>query len=1195
MVLVTGDQINDTKYLGLRYIRERLWYNSSGLPQEKFMFTHLHVHTEYSLLDGLCRIPQLISRAKEMGMESLAITDHGAMHGVIDFYLQAKEAGIKPIIGCEFYVAPSSRYSRTSADKDSYHLVLLAKDREGYQNLLQLSTKSHLEGFYYKPRIDKELLDQYHQGLIALSGCAHGEIPRLILEGRLQEARDSALWYKHVFGDYYLEIQRHPIPELEQINPHLISLSTELDIPVVATNDVHYVDKQDASSHDLLICIQTNTSIHDEKRLKMAGDFFYLRSPQEMSELFSELPQALENTQHIAQACKLELDFGELHLPEVELPEGKSADEYLAELCWRGISLRYSPPTPEVEERMRYELEVIRQTRFAHYFLVVWDIIAFTRKHNILCGVRGSAAASVVLYCLGITDVDPLGYRLVFERFLNVERKEMPDIDLDFQDDRRDEVISYVAQKYGHDHVAQIITFGTLGARAALRDVGRALGMPYSNVDQIAKMIPFGVGMTLEKALEENEELRRVFQEDPMIHELIDSAMPLEGTTRHASTHAAGVVISKEPLIQYTPLQPASKGGIQNMVMTQFTMEDVQRVGLLKLDLLGLANLTTLARVKEIITQNRGVDIDLSHIPLDDAKTFELLSAGETSGVFQLEGEGMRRYLKELKPASFSDVAAMVALYRPGPKDHIPTFIKAKQGLEPIHYPHPALAEILEETHGVIVYQDQVLLIVQTFAGYSLGEADIVRKAMGKKIPDIMRRERLRFVEGARRKGFTKILAEKIYNLIEPFAGYAFNKAHSVSYAMIAYQTAYLKANYPIEYMTALLTTNSGQQEKVAMGVAGCQQLGISVLPPDINKSEASFSIEGESIRFGLADIKNVGINAITPIIEARQRAEPFKSIEDLCRRVDLRGVNKRVIESLIKAGAMDSLGNRGALLRQIDRIISLSQQEQRLRETGQGTMFDLWGESVSTPLPEIELKEVGVTQKEKLTWEKELLGVYLSGHSLIKQTSRRSVSDRTNLCGQIDAGMAGETKTVVGILSSVQQRSTKNGSPFVTAVLEDLAGSVEVSCWADLYRRTENLWNEWNTIQIQGKVRMRGERVQLICDEVHQYHPEAPVDEGLAPSQIEPENTSPKGCRLLIRLSQTDDEQDDRRRLHRILDILRRYPGKDEVHLAIATSEGLVNLQMPNITTSYCSELHQQLMELTGEDGLTTESLSLQ
>jgi len=1153
------------------------------------MFTHLHVHTEYSLLDGLCRIPHLVSRAKEFGMDSLAITDHGAMHGVIEFYLQAKEAGIKPIIGCEFYVAVSSRQQRTSAEKDPYHLLLLAKDKEGYQNLLKLSTKAHLEGFYYKPRVDRELLAQHHEGLIALSACAHGEIPRLILEGRYQEARESALWYKQTFGDYYLEIQRHPIPELEQINQGLLSLGSELDIPVVATNDVHYVDKQDASWHDLLLCIQTNTSVHDERRMKMAGDFFYLKSPEEMAGLFSDLPQALENTQGIAQACHLELEFGRLHLPQVDLPQGKTADEYLTELCWQGLAQRYPRPNSEVESRLKYELEVVRQTQFAHYFLVVWDIVSFARRHNILCGVRGSAAASLILYCLGVTDVDPLIHGLVFERFLNVERKEMPDIDLDFQDERRDEVISYVAEKYGHDHVAQIITFGTLGARAALRDVGRALGMPYPQVDQIARLVPFGVGMTLEKALQENSELQHIYQEDSVVHGLVDSAMKLEGVARHASTHAAGVVISREPLVDYVPLQQVSKGNAKGMVMTQFSMEDISRIGLLKLDLLGLANLTILARVKEIIAQNRGVDLDLSHLPLDDAKTFELLSSGETSGVFQLEGGGMRRYLRELKPANFSDVAAMVALYRPGPKEHIPTFISAKQGLEPIYYPHPALAEILEETHGIIVYQDQVLRIVQTIAGYTLGEADIVRKAMGKKVPEIMRKERLRFIKGAREKGFSPKVAEGVFNLIEPFAGYAFNKAHSVSYAMIAYQTAYLKANYPVEYMTALLTTNSGQQEKVAMAVAGCQRLGIRVLPPDINKSQASFSIEGDgepAIRFGLADIKNVGVSAITPILIAREGGGLFKSIEDLCRRADLRGMNKRVMESLIKAGAMDSLGNRGALLHRVDRILWLSQREQRLQETGQASMFDLWGKSVAMPLPEMELEEIEVPLKEKLKWEKELLGAYLSDHPFT-QAARHLASDTTAFCGQIEAEMVGQVVTVAGIVTSLRHGFTKSNRPFVSAVLEDLVGSIEVSCWAELYQQTEKLWEEGNVLLIQGKVRARQEGVQLVCQQVHQYRPEAGVEEGLVPAPAEP---SPRGKQLLITIAQTENEQEDLARLHHLLDIIRHYPGQDEVCLAIATSEGLVNLEMPNVATNYCPELHRELMEIVGEEGLTVK-----
>jgi len=687
------------------------------------MTTHLHVHTEYSLLDGMCRISQLVKRAKELGMDSLAITDHGVMYGVIEFYLAAKEAGIKPIIGCEVYVTQNSRLSRDPNGKKPYHLVLLAKNQTGYHNLIQLTTKAHLEGFYYKPRMDKELLEQYHQGLIALSGCISGEVPRLTLEGRFEEAKQAALWYKQTFGDFYLEIMRHPMPELEQINQGLISISSELDIPLVATNDAHYVNQRDASTQDLLVCIGTNSSIYDDKRMKMAGDFFYLNSPQEMAELFKDIPQALENTERIAEMCNLELEFGRLHLPDVELPEGKTADQFLADLCYQGLRQYYPQSTPEIEKRLDYELEVIRQTQFANYFLVVWDIILFAKKHDILFGVRGSAAASIVLHCMGITAVDPIENKLVFERFLNLERKEMPDIDLDFEDTHRDEVIAYVSQKYGQDHVAQIITFGTLGARAALRDVGRALGMPYSDVDRVARLVPFAPGMTLERALDENGELHNIYYEDATIRNLVDSARRVEGTARHASTHAAGVVISKEPLTRHVPLQRVSKGNGEAMVMTQFTMEDIARIGLLKMDFRGLANLTILGKAKEIIFENRAIDIDLHNIPMDDTKTFDLLSSGETAGVFQLEGAGMRRYIKELKPTSFSDIAAMIALYRPGPMEHIPTFIKAKYGLEPIRYPHPALSSILEETYGVIVYQEQVLFIVQALAGYSLGHS----------------------------------------------------------------------------------------------------------------------------------------------------------------------------------------------------------------------------------------------------------------------------------------------------------------------------------------------------------------------------------------------------------------------------------------------------------------------------------------
>ncbi len=1162
------------------------------------MFCHLHVHTEYSLLDGMSRIPQLVERAKELGMDSVAITDHGAMYGAIEFYLAAKEAGIKPVIGCEVYLAQNSRFSRDASDKKNYHLILLAKNRTGYRNLIQLTTKAHLEGFYYKPRVDKELLHQYHHGLIALSACIQGEVPRLILEGRLQEAKQAALWYKQTFGDFYLEIQRHPLPELEQINQGLISMSSELDIPLVATNDVHYVNQEDASTHDLLLCIGTNSSIYDDKRMKMAGDFFYFKTPSEMAELFSDIPQAISNTEGIAEMCNLELEFGRLHLPEIELPEGKTADQFLADLCYQGLERYYPQPTPEIEKRLDYELEVIRKTQFANYFLVVWDIISFAKEHNILFGVRGSAAASIVLHCLGITEIDPMEHKLVFERFLNLERQEMPDIDLDFQDDRRDEVIAYVSQRYGKDHVAQIITFGTLGARAALRDVGRALGMPYSDVDRVARLIPWAPGMTLVRALDENRELKSIYDEDATIRNLVDSARRVEGIARHASTHAAGVVISKEPLTEYVPLQQVSRGNGEAMVMTQFTMEDIAQIGLLKMDILGLANLTILGKAKEIIYQNRSISIDLHRIPMDDTKTFELLSSGETAGVFQLEGAGMRRYIKELKPTTFSDISAIVALYRPGPMEHIPTFIKAKHGIEPIRYPHPALTSILEETYGVIVYQEQVLFIAQAFAGYSLGQADIFRKAMGKKIPEVMKKEKRSFIAGAKKKGFSNEVASEVFALIEPFAGYAFNKAHSVSYALIAYQTAYLKANYPAEYITALLITNAGQSEKVASAVAECRRLGIRVLPPDINRSQSSFSIEKEangnaSIRFGLTAIKNVGLGAIEPIIAKRSGGHDFKSIEDLCRQTDLRGMNKRVMESLIKAGALDSLDDRGTLLHNIDRILSLAQREQRLRETGQATMFDLWGEAMPVPVPDLELQSVDISTKEKLTWERELMGVYLSEHPF--SSFAGNMGAETTLCGQIDAELAGQTIIVAGMVVSVRHLFTRDRNPFVSAVLEDLDGRIEVMVWPKVYANTRDLWEEGNILLVEGKVRLRDDRVQLNCDYVRHYQPQAAQGEEVVTSQPSeaPLVAEVKSRQLIISITQTSDEASDIAYLHKLIDTLKDFPGENEVNLCVTNEERVINLKLSNIYTHYCPELHQQLVELVGEDGLRLEEKS--
>lgn len=1150
------------------------------------MFTHLHVHTEYSLLDGMCRVPRLIEKARELGLESLAITDHGSVYGIIQFYLKAKEAGIKPILGCELYVAPGERSSRTPTEKNAYHLVVLARNEVGYHNLLQLSSKGFLEGFYYKPRVDKELLAQHHEGLIALSACLQGEPARLIQEGRLQDAEEAARWYKEIFGDYYLELQNHSIPEQLQVNKALVAMSKKLDIPLVATNDTHYIEKEDASIHDVLLCIQTGKTVQDDKRMKMADDSFYLRSPQEMKELFAECPEAIENTGRIAEMCDLNLEFGRLHLPEIEIPKDKTPDEYLADLCWKGLAERCPDASEEARDRLKYELDVIEKTEFANYFLICWDIVDFVRQQNILFGVRGSAAASLVLYCLGITDIEPLGHKLVFERFLNVERKEMPDIDFDFQDNRRDEVIQYVSQKYGADRVAQIITFGTLGARAALRDVGKVLGMPYSLVDSVARLVP-PMGSSLPDAIKEVPELNNMYGSDGEVKKLVDTAIRLEGVSRHASTHAAGVVISSDPLMLNVALQRPTGNNEDALPTTQLPMEEVGKIGLLKVDFLGLANLTILGNARDIIAQTNGVEIDLQKIPLDDIKTYELLSAAETAGVFQLEGAGMRRYIKELKPSNFSDIASMVALYRPGPKDHIPTFIGSKYKKIPVEFPHPALEQILEETYGIIVYQDQVLQIVRTFAGYSLGQADIVRKAMGKKKAEIMEKEREGFIAGAIKNGFSNKIAEEVFSLIEPFAGYAFNKAHATSYAMIAYQTAYLKANYPTEFMTALLITNMGNQEKVSSAITECRRLGIPVLLPDVNRSKQSFTIEKDengtsAIRFGLAAIKNVGESAIEPVIAAQEKDGAFKSIEDFCRRADLRGLNKRALESLIKAGALDSLGKRGSLLGGIDRLLRLSQQEQELKESGQVTMFDLWGESTSAPLPVLQLDDIDVPHSETLNWEKDLLGVYVSAHPLVSAT--RELGDKiTAFCGQIDEEMAGQEVTIVGMVSSARKGMTRNNKPFVSAVLEDIGGEIEITAWSEVFERTEDLWEEGTTLLLCGKVNMRGERVQLTCKDVILY--ETDVEIPWAPASPP---APPKTYELTITISQTYDDESDVARLQQVFTILEGYPGKDKVHLDIINGIGTIRMLLPRYPVNYCTELHQQLSELLGDEGLT-------
>ena len=1165
------------------------------------MFTHLHVHTEYSLLDGVSRIPKLVRQARDLGMGALAITDHGSLYGVVEFYMECLEVGIKPIIGCEVYVAQASRHDRGPSERSSFHLTLLARDNQGYRNLMKLVTQAHMEGQYYRPRIDRELLEQYHEGLVAFSGCPTAEVPRLITEGRMEDARQAALWYKDLLGEggYFLELQRHAhVDQLPAINEALVDMGRELDIPLLATNDCHYVHKADAALQDVLICIHTNTNLQDEKRLKMEDDSYYLKTHQEMAELFQDLPEALSNAELIAEMCDVTLATGQLHLPRYPVPEDADPDDYLARLCQEGFERLYSRPSPTAKERLSYELEVIKLTQFANYFLVVWDIASFARQNDILFGVRGSAAASLVLYCLGVTEVDPLEYRLVFERFLNLERKEMPDIDMDFQDDRRDEVLAYVTHRYGRDRVAQIITFGTLGAKASLRDVGRALGMGYADVDRVARMVPFK-SRTLDDALSASGELADVYRSDESIHRLVDTAKALEGTVHHVSTHAAGVVISSEPLAEYVPLQRPTRGDeSSDIAMTQYAMEPVAMLGLLKMDFLGLTSLTILQRAIKMVEERRGVRVDLHRLPLDDQKTFELLSSGKTTDTFQLESAGMQRYIKELKPSSLDDIAAMIALYRPGPMEHIDTFINAKHGMVPIKYPHPSLKEILEETHGVIVYQDQVLLILQAFAGYSLGRADIVRKAMGKKIPELMRQEREGFIEGAVGKGFTRELAQEVFNLIEPFAGYAFNKAHSVSYALISYWTAYFKANFPLEHMASVLNSRLDNPEKTASAIGECFRMGIPVLLPDVNRSGVHFTPDRDdkgtpALRFGLAAIKNVGEGAVRPLVEEREKGGAFASMEEFCTRVDLRGLNRRSLESLIKVGAFDSLGNRGALLKGADQVLSMSQREAHRRQTGQSSMFD---GAEAGPMAAMNVNGEDVLAQEKVSWERELLGVPLSENPF-KSIALVNTAGAVTSRDELDADMDGQRVTLLGQVASISERATRDGRPYAVATLELVYGSTEVIAWPEVLERTREIWQEGRLLLVSGRLKARGDELSVHCEQAKVYTETgdsgsngstamgSAAKGGAGPDGAVPgtKAVARRAGNVVITLVESDDAGEDAHLLREVIRTLLEFPGSDRVHLEISMPGKRVLMELPVVTTGYCPELQERLEALLG------------
>ena len=1050
-------------------------------------FVHLHCHSEFSLLDGAARINKLVSRAAELNMPALAITDHGTMFGIIDFYKAARSAGIKPILGCEVYVSLRSRFQKeTKVDDSQYHLVLLAENNDGYRNLMRLVSAGYLEGFYYKPRIDLELLEECSEGLIALSACLAGEIPSLILKGQTEKAREAAARYQRIFGEnnYFLELHDHGMPEQKTVNTVLKQFSKEMGIPLVVSNDVHYLSREDAAVHDVLLCIQTGKTVDETERMKFESEEFYFKTAEEMTAGFSDCPEALNNSLLIAERCNVKNDFTKRHLPEYILPADVDPNSYLKELCYAGLKKRYATVTPKIKERLEYELKVILQMDYANYFLIIWDLIEYAKREKVIVGPgRGSAAGSLVAYCLGITNIEPLQYGLLFERFLNPERISMPDIDIDFCDDKRDRILSYVCDKYGQEKVAQIITFGTMAARAAVRDVGRALAIPYAEVDRIAKLIPMEPKMTISKALKQSKDLKALYKEEKYRY-LLDTSMAVEGMPRHASTHAAGVVIAREPLVNYVPLYKTA----DNTIVTQFPMGTLEDLGLLKMDFLGLKTLSIIGEALENIWKRHNLRINIEDIPIDDSATYEMLSQGETTGTFQLESTGMRSVLRELMPNKFEDIIAVVALYRPGPMEQIPIFVQSKHGRKEIKYAHPVLEPVLNETYGVIVYQEQIMEIAARMAGFTLGQADLLRRAIGKKKKDILDEQQERFVEGCLNNGYSKDLAIEIYDLIMKFASYGFNKSHAAAYALIAYQTAYLKANYPVEYMAALMTTYCANSDKVALYIADCRRIGIEVLPPDINESEIHFTVVSEKrTRFGLAAVKNVGIGAIESIIIARNE-KPFISLRDFCSRVDLRACNRKVLESLVKCGAFDSLGgHRAQYLAAFDDMLAQGQSVQRERENGQISMFSFMDSSLQEEMLTDNLNDIEpFSDKERLSMEKEMLGLYISGHPL--EPYREILDNMTKVTRCVELADAGDNHhvTVGGIIVAVRKFYTKKNKQMAFVRLEDLTGSVELVVFPDLFERQSNLLEEDNLILVEGRTDLKEEEdVKIITESI--------------------------------------------------------------------------------------------------------------
>lgn len=1073
-------------------------------------FTHLHVHTGYSLLDGSARIPELVKRAKELGMDSLAITDHGVMYGAIDFYKECRKQGIKPIIGCEVYVAPNSRFDREPGSEDEryYHLILLAETNEGYSNLSKIVTRGFTEGYYYKPRVDKEVLREFHEGIICTSACLQGEVAFYLRKGFYDKAKEAALSYVDIFGrdNFFLELQDHDIAEDQTVNAGLLRLSKDIDIPLICTNDSHYIYKDDWKPHDILLCIQTGKKVADEDRMRYAEGQYYLKSPEEMYEKFHYAKEALENTHKIAERCNVEIVFGEQKIPRYDVPEGYTAFSYLEKLCKDGIKERYSPVTDELYERLKYELNVINNMGYVDYFLIVWDFINYAKEHGIAVGPgRGSAAGSIVSYCLKITNIDPIRYSLIFERFLNPERVTMPDIDIDFCYERRQEVIDYVSRKYGPEKVVQIVTFGTLAARNCVRDVGRVLDLPYNLCDSVAKSIPMEIGMTIEKALVASPDFKKFYETNEDVQFMVDMAKRLEGLPRHASMHAAGVVIGREPIEEFVPL---CKNG--DAVTTQYNMTTIEELGLLKMDFLGLRTLTVIRDALRSIERRTGKKINIDNIPQDDAKVYDMISAGRCEGVFQLESSGMRNFMKELKPRNMEDIIAGISLYRPGPMDFIPQYISGKQHPEAVTYDHPALEKILSPTYGCIVYQEQVMQIVMELAGYSLGRSDLVRRAMSKKKADVMMKEREYFIHGNAEmgvpgcvaKGISEETANKIFDEMTDFAKYAFNKSHAAAYAVVAYQTAYLKCYYPYDFMAALMTSVKDNSKKLATYIDACRKAGIKLLPPDVNEGEGDFSVSGEAVRYGLSAIKSIGTAVVSSILSERNENGPFRDLQDFIERMTGKDINRKAIENFIMAGAFDGFKvKRSQMMAVYQNIMDNAQREKKSKITGQINLMDFlggmagdgndssgFGDAFGVDYPDIP----EFSREEMLSGEKDILGIYVSGHPL---DDYREVIEKCGTAVTMDFFMDEETgKTVVsdkaeysvgGIIDGINMKITKNNENMAFLTLLDTLGTVEVIVFPRTFEACRRLIYAGSRVMVKGRAQIAEEEGKLIAGEI--------------------------------------------------------------------------------------------------------------